>query len=211
MLRFDAGRASVPANAGAVRIRRLGPGDMTEVEKHLLSLDPADRHARFHLGVSDGTVAAYARRLDPARAVLVGAFCPAGRLLGLAEAHPTAVPRTVEVAVTVVSWCRRQGLGKRVVSEVVGQAFAAGAEAAQFLFTEDNAALAGLAAALGARVNVLRGHAAISRAARAGAWQGAGAGPSAVQGHVSRGSGKVTIKVAPPPGVSSAAMLPPCS
>ena len=210
MLRFDAGRASVPASAGAARIRRLGPGGSAAVEKHLLSLDPADRHARFHLGVSDETVATYARRLDPARAVLIGAFCPAGRLLGLAEAHPTAVPRTVEMAVTVVSWCRRQGLGQRVVGEAVDQAFAAGAETAQFLFVDDNAALAGLAAALGARVNVSRGYAAISRAAWAGAWR-AGAGPSAVQGHVSPGSGRATTKVAPPSGVSSAAMLPPCS
>lgn len=166
-----AGAASLAdAEEGTPHIRLLGPGDIEEVERHLLSLDPADRYARFHSGMSDWTIAAYARRLDPARAVLVGALDrAAGRLLGLAEAHPADAPGTVEMAVTVDPSCRGRGLGQRLVATALARAFADGAETAEFLFTRSNAALASLAAALGARVDVLQGYAAVSRAAWAGA------------------------------------------
>jgi predicted N-acetyltransferase YhbS len=60
-------------------------------------------------------------------------------------------PRTVEVAVSVHPYHRREGLGRRLVARAVSLAFAEGAEAAVFLFAPENRAVAGLAAALGAR------------------------------------------------------------
>lgn len=170
---FLAAHLDRAAEAVTTRIRRLGPGDMARVEGLLLALDPIDRYARFHSGVSDWWVAAYAHRLDPARAILIGAFCPSsGRLLGLAEAHPTTPPRTVEMAVIVHPSHRRRGLGQRLVAEALAHAFARGAETAEFSFIPSNTALVGLVAALGARFDVLRGHAVIGRAAHAGgAWQ----------------------------------------
>jgi ribosomal protein S18 acetylase RimI-like enzyme len=178
MPRIDPGRAGAAAWAGdpdgAVRIRLLGRGDMRQVERHLLALDMRDRRARFHAAVSDWMITAYVSQLDPKRVVLVGAVGRAtGRLIGLAEAHPAASPHTVEMAVTVEPPCRRRGLGQRLVAQALARAFASGAETAEFLFTHSNAALAGLAAALGAKVDMPRGYAAISRVAHAGAWQGA--------------------------------------
>lgn len=82
----------------------LAPGDVTAIERHLLTLDLADRHARFHVGTGDCVIADSARRLDPARTVLVGVFDGSdNQLIGLAETHPAVAPPTVEMAVTVAS------------------------------------------------------------------------------------------------------------
>jgi RimJ/RimL family protein N-acetyltransferase len=141
------------AAAAAPSIRRLGRGDMPEVERHLLALGPADRRRRFLSPAEDGFIARYALGLDPDRAVLVGAAAPDGRLVGIAEAHPVVdAPRTVEVAVSVHPYHRREGLGRRLVARALSIAFAGGAEAAVFLFTPENQAVAGLAGALGARL-----------------------------------------------------------
>jgi RimJ/RimL family protein N-acetyltransferase len=140
----------------APAIRRLGRRDLPEVERHLLSLGPADRRKRFLSPADDGAVAGYVSRLDPGRAVLVGAAGPDGRLVGVAEAHPVpGAPRTVEVAVSVHPYHRREGLGRRLAAEAVALAFAEGAGAAAFLFAPENRAAAGLARSLGARATGL--------------------------------------------------------
>jgi GNAT superfamily N-acetyltransferase len=135
-----------------VRVRRLGRDDLPLVEAHLLALAPADRHARFGAGRGDAAVAAYARGLDPSRARLVGGVDgPSGRLVGLAEAHPAEAPGAYEIAVSVHSDHRGQGLGRRLAAAAVAAAFAAGAATAEFHYGPGNRAVARLAAALGAR------------------------------------------------------------
>lgn len=138
--------------AGAPAIRRLGRGDMPAVERHLLALGPADRRKRFLLPADDAAIIGYVARLDPGRAVVVGAMDADGRAVGVAEARPAAdAPRTVEVAVSVHPYHRREGIGRRLVARAVAIAFAEGAEAAVFLFAPENRAMARLADALGAR------------------------------------------------------------
>ena len=140
------------ATVAAPAILRLGRGDLTEVERHLLALGPADRRKRFLSPADDGAIARYVERLDPDRAILVGAVAPDGRLVGIAEAHPVVdAPRTVEAAVSVHPYHRREGLGRRLLVRALSVAFAEGAEAAVFLFAPENRAIAGLASALGAR------------------------------------------------------------
>ncbi len=76
----------------------------------------------------------------------------AGRLVGLAEAHPVVdAPRAVEAAVSVHPYHRREGLGRRLLARALWLAFDEGAEAAVFLFAPENRAVARLAASLGAR------------------------------------------------------------
>ena len=144
--------SAAAATAAAPFIRRLGRGDMPEVERHLLALGPADRRKRFLSPADDGAIARYAAGIDPGRAVVVGAMDPDGGLAGIAEAHPVVdAPRTVEVAVSVHPYHRREGRGRRLVARALSIAFAGGAEAAVFLFAPENRAVAGLARALGAR------------------------------------------------------------
>jgi GNAT superfamily N-acetyltransferase len=152
------------ATAADLRIRPLGRGDLPEVERHLLAFGPVDRHARFGSALGDAAVAAYARRIDPDRAVLVGAVDgPSGRLVGLAEAQPAAAPHRVEMAVSVHAPHRRHGLGRRLVAQAVAGAFGRGAEAAEFLFDPGNRPIAGLVRALGARIDATLDRAEIRR------------------------------------------------
>lgn len=144
--------SAAAADDAALAVRRLARRDMPEVERHLLALGPADRRKRFLSPADDGAIARYAAGIDPGRAVLVGAADPVGRLVGIAEAHPVVdAPRTVEAAVSVHPYHRREGLGRRLVALAVSLAFAEGGEAAVFLFAPENRAVAGLAGALGAR------------------------------------------------------------
>jgi pimeloyl-ACP methyl ester carboxylesterase len=143
--------------AQAVRLRPLGAGDLPDIEDHLLALDPIDRCRRFGSAMGDFAVAAYARGIDPARAVLFGAVDePSGRILGLAEAQPGTAPGQVEVAVSVHVEHRCRGLGRSLTRAAVAAAFARGAEVAEFLFAADNRAITAIVRALGARIEVGR-------------------------------------------------------
>ena len=161
-LHAPAPAGAAPANeaapAAAHAIRRLGRHDLPAVERHLLSLGPADRRKRFLSPFDDGAIARYVGRMDAGRAVLVGARRRGadGQLAGIAEAHPVAdASRTVEVAVSVHPYHRREGLGRRLAAEAVARAFAEGANAAVFLFAPENRAIGRRAASLGARITGL--------------------------------------------------------
>ncbi|WP_343895324.1 GNAT family N-acetyltransferase, partial [Craurococcus roseus] len=145
--------------AGAPAVRRLGRADMPAVERHLLALGPADRRKRFLLPADDAAIGAFVARLDPGRAVVVGAMAPDGPAVGVAEARPVAgmARGTVEVAVSVHPYHRREGIGRRLVARAVSIAFAEGADAAVLLFAPENRAMARLADALGARSTALGG------------------------------------------------------
>jgi len=160
------GASSEPGHAG-LRVRRLDATDLPAVERHLLGLGPSDRRARFFGNRTDATIAAYARGLDPSAAILIGALDAGGRLVGLAEAHPTDTPHIVEIAVSVDPPLRRRGLGQRLVAGALAVAFARGAESAEFVFASDNRALIGLVRALGGRMGPSLGRASIRRAADA--------------------------------------------
>ena len=144
-----------PLDGAAPTVRRLNRADLPEVERHLLALGPADRRKRFGAPADDDAVAAHVSRLDPGRAVLVGAAAPDGRLVGVAEARfldgDAPAPRAMEVAVSVHPYHRREGLGRRLAARAVALAFAEGAEAAVFRFASAGIAGFGLARALGAR------------------------------------------------------------
>ena len=164
-----AGAATVPARETAVRlselrVRQLDASDLPAVARHLLQLGPLDRGARFLGHPCDAAIAGYVRGIDPSRTVLIGAFAPSDRMVGLAEAHPTMSPHTVEVAVSIDPALRRCGLGQRLVARALAVAFARGMQSAEFVFAPDNFALAGLVQALGGRI-IAPGYASIDRSA----------------------------------------------
>jgi AAHS family 4-hydroxybenzoate transporter-like MFS transporter len=163
----EAGAATIPAGQTVVglaglRVRQLGASDLPSVERHLVQLEPSDRRARFLCYRSDAAIAAYVRGIDPSCTVLVGAFDPSDRMVGLAEAHPTDTPRTVEVAVSIDPAFRRRGLGQRLVARALAVAFDRGMQWAEFFFAPNNCALAGLVETLGGRITA-PGHALIER------------------------------------------------
>jgi GNAT superfamily N-acetyltransferase len=147
----------------ALAMRRLDEGDLPEIERHLLDLGRFDRATRFMGAPSDAAISAYARRLDPSAAIMIGGFARSGRLLGFAEAQPTDAEDTVEIAVTVAGDYRRKGLGKQLVARLVELALAGGASRAEFNFCPSNTAIVRLIASLGGQFGLPFGQASIRR------------------------------------------------
>jgi len=150
--------------AARLIIRPLVLRDLPAVEAHLLALELVDRCQRFRACRSDAALAAYVAGLDLERVILIGAFDPrSGALVGLAEAHldDAQRPASAELSVSVLAPWRNAGLGRRLVRQALEVAFRCGARAARFEFSTSNRPLIGLLQALGARIDPLRGVAAI--------------------------------------------------
>ena len=164
--RFDIERAAAHRHAIAhdrLHVRRLGATDLVAVERHLVGLRRLDRYCRFLGSPGDAEIAAYARGLDPSHVILIGAFDAAERLVGLAEAHPTNPPGTVEVAVSIDPAFRHRALGQRLVARVLTAAFARGAESAEFNFAPDNRPIVSMVRTLGGRFGPKLGYASVDR------------------------------------------------
>lgn len=140
-------------SASSLRIQRLGEEDLPAIEQHLLEFARLDRHARFGAGMSDPAIAAYVLRMNPSRAILVGAVeKTGGRIVGLAEAQPALVPHHVEMAVTVQPDHRCHGLGRCLLQQAIFGAAKQGQEVAHFFFSPENRPILALVRSLGARI-----------------------------------------------------------
>lgn len=99
-----------------VVIRRIWSCERDRVREHLLRLDPEDRHLRFGGAPSVASIEAYVRRIDWARALMVG--CEVGGIpRGLGELKPLRQkdwPPMAEVAVTVEKAWQGHGIGTRL-------------------------------------------------------------------------------------------------
>jgi RimJ/RimL family protein N-acetyltransferase len=137
---------------GDTVLRRLTYGDLPLIERHLLDLDMVSRNSRFHRSFGDSAVTAYVRNLDAAIDVLFGAIeprtdCP----VGLAEARPARIPRTVDLATSVLVSHRKRGLAHELLTRVIELTFDRGMTAAELVFQPGNLAASRIAARLGAR------------------------------------------------------------
>jgi ribosomal protein S18 acetylase RimI-like enzyme len=159
-IRSIAKPSSIEVGDVALHLRQLGTSDSRAIEQHLLGLAPLDRRAGK---LTDEAISAYAQRLDPSRAVLIGAFDPGERLVGLAEAHPTDAVRTVEVAVSIDPAFRHRGLGERLVACALTAAFARGAQSAEFNFAQCNRPVVSMVRTLGGRFGPKLGYASVDR------------------------------------------------
>src|SRR5262245_40545501 len=98
-------------------VRRLDNCDLAGIERHFLELDMVSRNHRFHSGFGDAAISAYVGGLDVTTDILFGAIDETGgRIVGLAEAHPTSAPSTVEVGTSVLASHRGRGLGRKLVA-----------------------------------------------------------------------------------------------
>ena len=154
---------SITLDGVELRVRQLGKGDLWAIGQHLLALGSADRRSRFLGNMSDEAIAAYARRLDPVRAILIGAFDSSEHLVGLAQAHPTETVGKVEVAVSIDEPFRCHGLGRRLVASALALAFGCGAQSAEIYYAPGNRPLVALVRALGGRFGPRLGYALIDR------------------------------------------------
>ena len=153
--------SSITLDGVELHVRRLGKGDLRAIGQHLLALGSADRRSRFLGNMSDEAIVAYARRLDPVWAILIGAFDSSEHLVGLAQAHPTETVGKVELAVSIDEHLRCRGLGRRLVAKALALAFGRGVQSAEFYYAAGNRPLVALVQALGGRFGPKLGYASI--------------------------------------------------
>ena len=162
-IRSNGKPSSVEVGDVVLHVRQLGTSDSRAIEQHLLALAPLDRRARFFGKLPDEAISAYARQLDPSRAVLIGAFDPGERLVGLAEAHPTDAVRKAEIAVSIDPAFRDRGLAQRLVARALTASFVRGAQSAEFNFAPGNRPVVSMVRTLGGRFGPKLGYASVDR------------------------------------------------
>jgi RimJ/RimL family protein N-acetyltransferase len=103
------------ANPSLPQVRELHNGHREAVLRHLIALDPEDRHLRFGSPTSDAVIARYVEQLDFDRDAVFGVFNAALDLVGIA--HLAYLPaakgglRRAEFGVSVLPAERHRGLG----------------------------------------------------------------------------------------------------
>jgi GNAT superfamily N-acetyltransferase len=101
-------------------VRRLYPWEWNELQAHLLRLGPEERRLRFCRRVDDAAIAAYCDRVDRPNTKVLGCFI-SGTLRGVAELIeiPQEWPKSAEIALSVEKPFQRQGIGGRLLGQVL--------------------------------------------------------------------------------------------
>lgn len=101
-------------------VRKLYPWEWHEHRAHLLRLGPEERRLRFCHGVDDAFIQAYCDRIDRTRTTVLGCFA-GGTLRGVAELIqiPKEWPIGAEIALSVEQPFQRQGIGGRLLGQVL--------------------------------------------------------------------------------------------
>ncbi len=137
---------------GAIRLRRLGPGDAAIFRDHIHALHFTDFRDRFNGLASDNWLDKYiARSLDTA--ICIGAFQDE-HLLAVAELHSGShLPEgEAESAFSVASDWRRKGLGTLLVKALLKAATEAGISTIIIETGPQNHAMKALARRFGAKM-----------------------------------------------------------
>jgi len=136
--------------------RKLLPGEFPEYEAHLLRLDGADRTARFHAGVHDGSIRAHVQRLIWPAGRVIGGFAD-GVLRGAAELQLLdATGARAELAVSVERGHQGHGCGTELVRRTLTVARNRGIRQVIMLHLADNHRMSAIARRL--RGTTLLGH-----------------------------------------------------
>ena len=101
-------------------VRRLYPWEWNELQAHLLRLGPEERRLRFCRRVDDAAIEAYCDRIDRPNTRVLGCFI-AGALRGVAELIeiPQEWPKSAEIALSVEKPFQRQGIGGRLLGQIL--------------------------------------------------------------------------------------------
>lgn len=130
-------------------LRRLYLPDQQGYVEHLLRLDPATRHDRFGMAVSDDYLEKYAAGCFDTPDLVYGFFdagkiCAAGELRQ-ADKNPFARHRAAEAAFSVEPGWRRKGIGTALMERIVRAAQNRRDETLHLMCLAQNKAMQGLA------------------------------------------------------------------
>lgn len=130
-------------------VRKLYPWEWHAFRAHLLRLGPEERRLRFCRGVDDAFIHAYCDRIDRPRTTVLCCFV-AGTLRGVAELIQIPQERSAEVALSVEQPFQRQGIGGRLLGQILLVARNRLVRTVLLVSLRENEALQHLAARFGA-------------------------------------------------------------
>ncbi len=136
-------------------VRRLFQHDALAIEAHLLGLDRDDRCLRFFRAATDAQIIAYVQGIDWDHSLVLGAI-RADTVVGMAEAllDRSAPPRHAEIAVSVDSTVRGQGLGRFLVAGAIDRAALLGVSQTNLSFLRENRPMQRIIHLLGGHVDM---------------------------------------------------------
>jgi len=151
--------------AGCAIGSRLSEGDLEQIRDHYFDLTPDDRLNRFGGFISDNALDRYVGSIDFNQKLVLGRErIETGKLVGLVELwfdnpqHPVMA----EIAVSVESGWRRQGIGVQLVADAAHIAFARGATQVELHFEPSNRATKSIVRKLGGKRGVFEGKAGLA-------------------------------------------------
>jgi GNAT superfamily N-acetyltransferase len=132
--------------------------ELTLLRDHLLRLDRTSRHDRFHGFMDDSFIKRYAEKCANDGTVII-AYLEDGAVRGAAELHPPeqsedAIP---EIAFSVESKVRRQGVGTVLFRKLISVARAKGYKSLRITTGASNEAMRALANKFGAHLSFSQG------------------------------------------------------
>jgi GNAT superfamily N-acetyltransferase len=125
---------------------------------HLLRLDRASRHDRFHGFMDDGFIERYAAKCADDGTVIIGYF-ENGVVRGAAELHPPdqSLDSLPEIAFSVEASVRRRGVGSILFKKLIAEARLKGYRALRITTGAQNQAMRALAGKFGAHLTFRHG------------------------------------------------------
>jgi hypothetical protein len=125
---------------------------------HLLRLDPASRHDRFHGYMADDFIENYAAKCAADGTVII-AYIVDGVVRGAAELHPPerSPDSQPEIAFSVEASARRQGVGSILFKKLIMEARFKGYRSLRITTGAQNEAMRALASKFGAQLTFRHG------------------------------------------------------
>jgi len=135
-------------------VRTLSHEKLPLLRDHLLRLDRESRRDRFHGFLDDGFIERYAAKCGSDGTAII-AYFEDGLVLGAAELHPPdASPDSQpEIAFSVETSLRRQGVGSRLFRELIAEANRRDYRILRITTGADNEAMRALALKFGAHLS----------------------------------------------------------
>jgi GNAT superfamily N-acetyltransferase len=146
-----------PAIKGTVRTLSRQE-ELPLLRNHLLRLDRESRHGRFHGFMDDDFVERYAAKCAGDGTIII-AYLENGVVRGAAELHPPdqSPDSQPEIAFSVETCVRRQGVGSILFRRLIAEARAKGYRSLRITTGADNEAMRALAHKFGAHLTFRNG------------------------------------------------------
>jgi GNAT superfamily N-acetyltransferase len=152
-------RSLVGSTRARSTVRTLSPHEeLLLLHDHLLRLDRASRHDRFHGFISDCFIERYAEKCANDGTIII-AYFEDGVVRGAAELHPPeqSPDSLPEIAFSVEAPARRRGVGSFLFRQLIAEARAKGYRKLRITTSAQNVAMRALANKFGAHLTFSQG------------------------------------------------------